>query len=156
MWCEKITGNLWKMINIPNREIISNGTWVSVTQDSFTLAVLNTLRLRRNGQHFADDTFKRIFFNENVWILIKISLTFDLNQWWLVYWRIYASLGLNELKTACETQVKDAWLLSQWNIKPLVVTCILWTMLHHEIFRQWPVSVSMWACYSTSQELCTW
>ena len=36
---------------------------------------VNTLRLRRNG-HFADDIFKRIFFNENVWISIKISLNF--------------------------------------------------------------------------------
>ena len=31
-----------------------------------------TLRPRRNEQHFADDIFKRIFFNENVWISIKI------------------------------------------------------------------------------------
>ena len=37
---------------------------------------LNTLRPRRNEQHFADDNFKRIFFNENVWIPIKISLKF--------------------------------------------------------------------------------
>ena len=36
----------------------------------------NTLRPRRNEQHFADDIFKHIFFNENVWILIKISLKF--------------------------------------------------------------------------------
>ena len=36
----------------------------------------NTLRPRRNQQHFADDIFKRIFFNKNVWILIKISLNF--------------------------------------------------------------------------------
>ena len=28
---------------------------------------VNTLRPRRNEQHFADDIFKRIFFNENVW-----------------------------------------------------------------------------------------
>ena len=34
----------------------------------------NTLRPRRNGHHFADDIFKRIFFNENIWILIQISL----------------------------------------------------------------------------------
>ena len=34
------------------------------------------MRPRENGQHLADDTFKRIFFNENVWISIKISLTF--------------------------------------------------------------------------------
>ena len=73
----------------------------------------------------SDDIFKWIFLNENVWILIKISLKFVfkgpinnipalvqimgwrqqatshyLNQWWLVYWRIYASLGLNELMIA--------------------------------------------------------
>ena len=34
-----------------------------------------TLRPRRNG-HFADDILKRIFFNENVWISISISLKF--------------------------------------------------------------------------------
>ena len=38
--------------------------------------VFNTLRPRRNEQHFADDIFKRIFFNENVWISIKISMKF--------------------------------------------------------------------------------
>ena len=38
--------------------------------------VLNTLRPRQNGRHFADDIFKRIFLNENVWIPIKISLKF--------------------------------------------------------------------------------
>ena len=37
---------------------------------------INTLRPRQNGRHFADDIFKCIFLNENVWILIKISLKF--------------------------------------------------------------------------------
>ena len=37
---------------------------------------INTLRPRQNGRHFADDIFKRIFLNENVRILIKISLKF--------------------------------------------------------------------------------
>ena len=36
----------------------------------------NTLRPRQNGRHFADDTFKRIFMNENVRISINISLKF--------------------------------------------------------------------------------
>ena len=36
----------------------------------------NTLRPRQNGRRFADDTFKRIFLNENVRISIKISLKF--------------------------------------------------------------------------------
>ena len=39
-------------------------------------ADINTLRTRQNGRHFADDIFKRIFFNENVGISIKISLKF--------------------------------------------------------------------------------
>ena len=37
---------------------------------------LNTLGPRQNGRHFADDIFKCIFVNENVWILIEISLKF--------------------------------------------------------------------------------
>ena len=37
---------------------------------------VNTLRPRQNGRHFADDTFKRIFLTENVWISIKISMKF--------------------------------------------------------------------------------
>ena len=36
----------------------------------------NTLRPIRKDQHFANDIFKRIFFNENGWISIKISLMF--------------------------------------------------------------------------------
>ena len=32
-----------------------------------------TLRLRLNGRHFTDDTFKRIFLYENVGISIKIN-----------------------------------------------------------------------------------
>ena len=84
---------------------------------------INTLGPRQNGRYFPDDIFKSIFLNDNVWISIKISWKFIpkgpiykipamvqiiacrrpgdklyLNQWWLVYWRIYASLGLNELK----------------------------------------------------------
>ena len=83
---------------------------------------LNTLRPRQNGRHFPDDIFKCIFLNENVSITIKFSLKFPrakltifqhwfgewlgakqatshyLNQGWTVYWHIYASLSLNELR----------------------------------------------------------
>ena len=38
--------------------------------------VFNTLRPRQNCRRFTDDTFKRIFLNENVIISIKISLKF--------------------------------------------------------------------------------
>ena len=37
---------------------------------------VNTLRPRQNGRHFADDTFKSVFLNENVRVSIKISLKF--------------------------------------------------------------------------------
>ena len=37
---------------------------------------VNSSRPRQNGRHFADDTFKCIFLNGNVWIPIKISLKF--------------------------------------------------------------------------------
>ena len=39
---------------------------------------VNTLRPRQNGRHFPDDSFKWIFFNENVWISIEVSLKFIL------------------------------------------------------------------------------
>ena len=37
---------------------------------------VSSLRSRQNGCHFADDTFKHIFLNENVRISIEISLKF--------------------------------------------------------------------------------
>ena len=43
--------------------------WVSIGS-------VNTLRPRQDWRHFADDIFKCIFLNENVWIPIKISLKF--------------------------------------------------------------------------------
>ena len=49
-------------------EIIGRGNVISCFH--------NTLRLRQNGRHFADDIFKRIFLNENDRIWIKISLEF--------------------------------------------------------------------------------
>ena len=58
----------------------------SVTQMSFNIVYLslmpprgqwvNTLRPRHNGRHFADDIFKCILLNENVWITINNSLKF--------------------------------------------------------------------------------
>ena len=44
--------------------------------ESAIVWLLNTLRPRQNGRHFADDTFKRIFLRENVRMSIKISLKF--------------------------------------------------------------------------------
>ena len=46
------------------------------THDDQTGYLVNTLRPRQNGRHFADDIFKCIFLNENVCIPIKISMNF--------------------------------------------------------------------------------
>ena len=47
-----------------------------VSTEPVGVLVVNTLGPRQNGRHFADDIFKCIFVNENVWIPIKISLKF--------------------------------------------------------------------------------
>ena len=60
------------------REILLDHIWWLLGDGGLLTAVLlvNTLRQRQNGRHFADDTFKHIFLNENVRISIKISLKF--------------------------------------------------------------------------------
>ena len=102
---------------------------------------LNTLRSRQNGHHFADNIFKCIFLNENVSILIRISLKFVpkgpmnnipalvremawcqatshyLNQCWLDYRCIYASLGLKELMPVISRSSSCIW--SWLNLKAL-------------------------------------
>ena len=45
------------------------------------LSCISTLRPRQHGRHFPDDIFKWIFRNENVWILLKISLKFAPKGW---------------------------------------------------------------------------
>ena len=49
--------------------------WVNRTKGNVD-NVFNTLGLKQNGRHCADDIFKFIFLNENVWISIKIPLKF--------------------------------------------------------------------------------
>ena len=82
---------------------------------------LNTLRPRQNGRHF-QTTISNAFSSMKIFefrlrfylsLLPRVQLTIFqhwfrkwldgdqatshyLNQWWLIYWRIYASLGLNE------------------------------------------------------------
>ena len=82
--------------------------------------LFSTERARQIGRHVPDEFFKFIFLNENVGISIEISLIFfpqgPINNnsalveimpirrraiIWAndgpAYWRLYASLGLNEL-----------------------------------------------------------
>ena len=58
-------------------EVCSEGCKLTVSHDWFRKYLgLNTMRQRQNGRHSADDTFNRIFVNENVRISIKFSLKF--------------------------------------------------------------------------------
>ena len=99
---------------------------------------LNTLRPRQNGRHFADNIFKGIFLNENIWILIRFSLKFvpkgpinnipalvqimawrrpgnkPLSEPMLVSLRIYASLGLNELTKNEKKSKHPLWKSAQY------------------------------------------
>ena len=71
--------------------------------------ILNTLRPRQDGRHFPDDIFKRIFLNENVWTLTKISPRFvprgpvynipALVQ--IMAWRLPGDKPLSEPMMAC-------------------------------------------------------
>ena len=68
--CREINLSTWK--NLTN-------TGLKVEVVMITLCgrvMLNTLRPRQSGCHFADDTVECIFLNENVRISIKISLEF--------------------------------------------------------------------------------
>ena len=62
------------MISLPLHVCVTQPQWV--IYGILVLSPLNTLRPRQNGHHLPDNVFKCIFFNENVWISIKILLKF--------------------------------------------------------------------------------
>ena len=95
----------------------------------YPVLLFNTSRPRKNGRIFQmtlSNTFSK--FNENISLkfvhkgpvnniiaLGQIMLgaiqaaSHYLNQWWLVYWRIYTSLGLNELNNWVSTDGQTDW-----------------------------------------------
>ena len=104
------------------------------TQSIYLEVTFNTSRPRQNGRHFSDNISNAFssmkmfgFWSKFHWSLFPgVQLTkfqhwfrswlgaeqatsHCLNQWWSVYWCIYTSLGLGELKQAY--LVKLAWFL---------------------------------------------
>ena len=91
------------------------------------LNAINTLRPRQNGRRFADDTFKRIFLNENIRVSIEISLKFvpkgpinnipALVQ--IMAWRrsgdkpLFESMMVSLLTHTCVT--RPQWVNETWN-----------------------------------------
>ena len=68
--------NAFHIIGLLWGESTDHRMWVIWEAMMLMWHYFNTLRLRRNGRHFADGIFKYIFLNENVWIPIKISIKF--------------------------------------------------------------------------------
>ena len=102
-----------------------------IAVDSLEVA-FDTLRPRQNGRFFPDDIFKCIFFNEHAWIALVPKVWINhttslvqimawrrpgaghyLKQRCSNYWRIYSSLGLNELTHRLMT-ISRKWSILDW------------------------------------------
>ena len=110
------------------QDVEITGTLCELSQLETMDMRFNTLRPKQSGRHSPEDIFKYIFLNENVWISLTISLEFvpkvlisnipalvqitarhqpgdmPLSERCLVYWCIYASLGLNGLTNGVKYQ----------------------------------------------------
>ena len=80
------SGTHWFHLRVPNLQVNWELDHMIMCCTRIVAAILaagrhaplffNTLRARQHGCHFADDIFKCIFLNENVWISIRSSLKF--------------------------------------------------------------------------------
>ena len=68
-----------KLVQLMAWCLIASKLYLMMVKRCFIMTLtkwVNILRLKQNDCHCLDDLFKHIFFNENVWILLKISLKF--------------------------------------------------------------------------------
>ena len=133
-----------------------------------------------SGQFNTYDIFKCISFNENFvfrlkfhWSLfLRVQLTIVhhwfrwwfgavqapnhyLNQWWWVYWRIYASLGLNELTCISRTKSES----TSWCTEEVILKLILVLDICTNVKRNFPqMSVKCPYLYddSTLDQVSVW
>ena len=155
---DKMLLSIWEVHIIPfvlHQSISRIQTW-PLPPDTVTI---NTLR-----PPFSRRQFQMHFLNENVWISIKISLTFVpkspfnnipalvqimacqatrhcLNQLWLAYWRMYVSLGLSEL-----------------SIRRIICTVIMKTHLgnigmHNFSWKAHSALINYWWNYLTTEKI---
>ena len=114
-WFRCFVQQLVQVNNKENIKTLHHWPFVREFLDWWTPLTLNTLRPRQNGCHFAEDIFKCIFqlkFHRSLFLRVQLTIfqhwfrkwlgavqaaSHYLNRWWLVCWRKYASLGLNEL-----------------------------------------------------------
>ena len=123
----------------------------------------NTMRPRQNGHHFADNIFKCIFMNENVWIVFKISLNFvpkgrinnipALVQ--IMAWRwwgdkpLYEPMMLSLLTHICITWPQ--WVKCQWTGWLLLYTGHTIATLSVSIYHVTSTSSSRWFYFTKIQ-----
>ena len=92
------------------------------------LKLLDTLRPRQTYRHFADDILKWIFLNENVWILLNISLKFVPKV------QINNVPALDQIMAWCRP-----------GDKPLSEPMMVWLLTHISVTRpQWVNSPYYW------------
>ena len=125
----------------------------NVYEDNASYCVFNTLRPIQNGRRFADDTFKRIFLNENIRISIKISLKFvpkglinnipALVQ--IMAWRRAGDKPLSEPMMVC-LPTHTCGTRSQWVNKNIVIT-LWWNLM---------ASDKLWLCSDMHFSNCSW
>ena len=77
-WCASGWGSIDENCHASNCDSSCPYEWVYSSRPCGEILRqwLNTLKPRQNCRHFADDIFKCIFLNENVWISFKISMKF--------------------------------------------------------------------------------
>ena len=71
-WCRQATSH--------NISYADSLTHIYDTQCHHQATGINTLRPRQNGRHFADNIFKCIFLNENVWISLRFVPKVPINN----------------------------------------------------------------------------
>ena len=121
----------------------------------WNLFYINIFRPTQNGRHFPDDIFECIFLNEickfqlifhwslflraqltifqhwfRLWLGTGQATSHCLNQWWLVYWRLY--------KTIC------VWTLGKWLLEMYSNIC---TLILRPLARRARFQFSSWPSY---------
>ena len=147
----------------PFSELTKDTPYLALTDE---LCGVNTLGPRKNCWHFADNIF--IFLNENVWILIKISLNFAPMVWindipalvQIMAWHQPGDEPLSEpmmvslLMLICITRpqwVNCAYIGSNSSII-LVSHCTIWLILFYLFSRMH----NKWYSCHMSQTTCCW
>ena len=119
---------------------------------NLSFVCVDTLRPRQNGRQIPDDNFKCMFwmkiyklrlrFHLNLvsrvqltifrhwfryWLGAGKATNYYLNQWWIVHWRIYASLSINEVSDfpICFGIVWDILNAQEWFMRLFILPLTL-------------------------------